>query len=393
VLGWAHVIEGDAVPRHRLRTDLNHLVSWVLLASAAATIATGIIADAWDLNGFRIHTVAGYVMTVAAMAHVALSWNRLMSYARFRASHLRRTLTASGRPTDRRTPSPGRRTSDTKPSRTGGHTFPRRGLIGLVAVGVAGFVAGRGLRQPPAIPHGSDVGVIYHEWSKPGVTDALGTLVNWGGKPPLYKDYGDAPFIALPDRPLASDMPLGDAVQRRHSTREYAGTPLSAETLGALVRHAGGLRDGSTGRRTAPSSGALYPIEIYPVVNDVTGVDPGVYHYDIRRHGLSRVRAGAVGEDVMRYGLDQDFLATANVVVVLTLIHQRMRFKYRDRSYRYGLLEAGHLGQNLYLTAATLGLGACAVGAFHDDGINDLLGVDGREEVAVYLLAAGNGAA
>jgi SagB-type dehydrogenase family enzyme len=156
-----------------------------------------------------------------------------------------------------------------------------------------------------------------------------------------------------------------------------------------LVRRCGGLREGSTARRTAPSSGALYPIEIYPVVNRVAGVTPGVYHYDIRRHGLTRLRAGAAGADVMRYGLDQDFLASAHVVVILTLIHQRMRFKYRDRSYRYGLLEAGHLGQNLYLTATAMGLGGCAVGAFHDDGINDLIGVDGREEAAVYLLAAG----
>ena len=378
--------------RHRLRTDLSHLVSWVLLGSAAVTIATGVIADAWDLNGFRLHTVAGYVMTIAALAHVALSWNRLVSYARFRVGHVRRML-ASHRTTAPTRParSPGHPGSGARPSRSpqGRVMVPRRGLLGLAAIGAAGFVAGRGLRQPPAIPHGSDVGVVYHEWSKPGVTDALGTLTNWGGKPPLYKDYDDAPFAALPDRPVASTMPLRDAVQRRHSTREYAGTPLSTDAFSALVRHAGGLRDGAAGRRTAPSSGALYPIEVYPVVNAVEGVAPGVYHYDVRRHGLSQLRAGDVGADVMRYGLDQDFLATANVVVVLTLIHQRMRFKYRDRSYRYGLIEAGHLGQNLYLVATALGLGACAVGAFHDDGINDLLGVDGREEVAVYLLAAG----
>lgn len=382
--------------RHRVRTDLSHLVSWVLLASAAATIATGIIADAWDLNGFRIHTITGYVMTVAALAHVALSWSRLVSYTRFRAGHVRRVLVRRRSTASTRALAvPGHRGDGARPSTSprGRVLLPRRGLLGLAAVGVVGFGAGRGLRQPPAIPHGSDVGVVYHEWSKPGVTDALGTLTNWGRKPPLYKEYADAPFAALPDRPLASTMPLRDAVQQRHSTREYAGTPLSAEAFAALVRHAGGLRDDAAGRRTAPSSGALYPIEVYPVVNDVEGVEPGVYHYDIRRHGLSQVRAGAVGADVMRYGLDQDFLATANVIVVLTLIHQRMRFKYRDRSYRYGLIEAGHLGQNLYLVATALGLGACAVGAFHDDGINDLLGVDGHEEVAVYLLAAGTRAA
>lgn len=371
--------------RHRLRTDLSHLVSWALLTSAAATIATGIVADAWDLNGFRAHTIAGYVMTVAALAHVVLSWGRLVSYARFR---LRRLRHRGQRPV--RVPA----TTAVRAHASSGNVaigpLSRRRLFGIAATGAAGFLAGRGLRPPPVIPHGSDLGVVYHEWSKPGVTDALGTLVSWGRKPPLYKRYDDLPHIALPDRPLTATLSLPETIQRRHSTREYDATPLPLDQLATLARHAGGLRDNSTERRTAPSSGALYPIEVYPVVHNVAGLDPGVYHYDVRRHGLSLLRPGPHGGDVMRHGLDQDFLASANVVFVLTLIHQRMRFKYRDRSYRYGLLEAGHLGQNLYLTATAMGLGACAVGAFHDDGINDLLGVDGREEVAVYLLAAGN---
>lgn len=374
--------------RHRLRTDLSHLVSWTLLASAAATIVTGIIADAWDLNGFRAHTIAGYVMTAAALAHVALSWRRLVSYASFRIRHLV-GAEHGGRTTGTRV-----RTRPTAPvpPRVASALVSRRGLFGLAATGAVGFLAGRGLRPPPVIPYGSDVGVVYHEWSKPGVTDALGTLANWGGKPPLYKRYDDVPYIALRDRPLTAAMSLPDAIQRRRSTREYAGT-LPLDDLSALLRHAGALRGGSSDRRTAPSSGALYPIEVYPVVNRVDGLDPGVYHYDVRGHGLSLVRPGDAGGDVMRFGLDQDFLATANVVFVLTLIYQRMRFKYRDRSYRYGLLEAGHVGQNIYLTATAMGLGACAVGAFHDDGINDLLDLDGREEVAVYLLAAGRRAA
>lgn len=382
--------------RHRLRTDLNHLISWALLASAATTIATGIVADAWDLNGFRVHTIAGYVMTAAALAHVVLSWGRLVAYSRFRLRRfrLRRFERHDRRPVQ--VPATAATTGATaaRARTSSGNVaigpLSRRRLFGLAATGTAGFVAGRGLRPPPVIPHGSDLGVVYHEWSKPGVTDALGTLVSWGGKPPLYKHYDGVPHVALPDRPLAATMSLPEAIQRRHSTREYDASPLPLDRLAALARHAGGLRDDSTDRRTAPSSGALYPIELYPIVHNVVGLDPGVYHYDVRRHGLSLLRAGPAGGDVMRYGLDQDFLASANVVFVLTLIHQRMRFKYRDRSYRYGLLEAGHLGQNLYLTATAMGLGACAVGAFHDDGINDLLGVDGREEVAVYLLAAGN---
>ena len=377
--------------RHRLRSDLSHLVSWVLLASAAATIATGIIADAWDLNGFRLHTVAGYVMTVAALAHVALSWRRLVSYARFRLRGARRRPAL---PSTRRgaTSHPIRTAGTAEAAASGaspGARVARRRVLSVAVTGAAGFVAGRGLRPPPVIPHGSDLGVVYHEWSKPGVIDALGTLTDWGGKPALYKEYPTAASVVLPDPPPTATMPVPVAIQQRHSTREYAGTPLGLGQLATLVGHVGGLRDDSASRRTAPSSGALYPIEIYPVVNAVDGLDAGVYHYDIRRHRLDTVRTGDQSGEIMHLGLDQDFLAVANVVFVLTLIHQRMRFKYRDRSYRYGLLEAGHLGQNLYLTATAMGLGACAVGAFRDDGLNQLLDVDGHEEVAVYLLAAG----
>ena len=77
------------------------------------------------------------------------------------------------------------------------------------------------------------------------------------------------------------------------------------------------------------------------------------------------------------------------MVLFLTMIMQRMRPRYQDRSYRYGLLEAGHVGENAYLAAMSMGLGACGVGAFMDDAINDMLGVDGVEEAVVYMLAAG----
>ena len=88
--------------------------------------------------------------------------------------------------------------------------------------------------------------------------------------------------------------------------------------------------------------------------------------------------------------IGQEFLGTCGVVLFLTMILQRMRPKYQDRSYRYGLLEAGHVGENAYLAASSMGLGACGVGAFMDDAINHMLGVDGVEEAAVYMLAAGH---
>ncbi len=146
-------------------------------------------------------------------------------------------------------------------------------------------------------------------------------------------------------------------------------------------------------RRTAPSSGALYPIEVYAVVHRVDGVEPGVYHYAYREHALEQVRAGDFRQHVVDHGIAQQFLGECGVVLYLTMIMQRMRPKYQDRSYRYGLLEAGHLGENAYLAATSIGLGACGVGAFMDDAMNEMLGVDGVEEAAVYMLAAGHVAA
>jgi SagB-type dehydrogenase family enzyme len=101
------------------------------------------------------------------------------------------------------------------------------------------------------------------------------------------------------------------------------------------------------------------------------------------------LHAGDLRGEIVRHGLAQGFLGEASLVVVFSAIFQRLRWKYQERTYRYALLEAGHLGQNLYLAATSMGLGACAVGAFFDDDLNDMLGVDGQQEAAIYMLAVG----
>jgi SagB-type dehydrogenase family enzyme len=92
---------------------------------------------------------------------------------------------------------------------------------------------------------------------------------------------------------------------------------------------------------------------------------------------------------VAQAGLGQSLLERAGVCFILSAIFQRARWKYRERTYRYALLEAGHIGQNLYLAATSMGLGVCAIGAFLDDDLNELLGLDGEEEAAVYIIAVG----
>ena len=385
----------------RLVQDLDFLTSVGLLASAVVTAVTGVIADLWDLNDFWYHTVSGYVMGVFGIAHVWLNRERLIGYARFRWRSLR--ASRAGVPAAQPGVTPQERPADGHhdPERTrplpwlGRALVSRRGLLGLAIGAVAGTVLGRGLRPAPPIEAGSDVGVIYHQWSKPGLLDAFGSISNWGQPVELYKAYPRAPRVALPavtlDRSLDDGLTTARAIATRRSIRTYAPTPMTLEELSRLLFLTSGITAGLHGnaRRAAPSSGALYPIELYPVVHRVEGVEPGVYHYAYREHALEQVRAGDFRAAVVEQGIAQEFLGQCGVVLFVTMILQRMRPKYQDRSYRYGLLEAGHVGENAYLAANSMGLGACGIGAFMDDAINEMLGVDGVEEAAVYMLAAG----
>ena len=405
-----HRANPPAILMKRLRHDLNFVTSLGLLIAAVMTGVTGLIADLWDLNDFWYHTVAGYVMGAFAIEHVLLNWSGLVSYARFRLVR-RPARPRPGTPPPERpaAPAPALSGSIGSPpaaprpaARPGADTagvpglalraaVSRRGLLGAAVGGAAGWALGRGLRQPPQIPAGSDVGVVYHQWSKPGIIDVLGTVENWGTQPPLYKEYPGADTTPLPTPDLARGIPTERAIETRRSVREYSSQPLPLEDLSRVLYLTSGIATDQWGQRhrTAPSSGALYPIEVYPVVHNVEGLERGVYHYGIEHHDLRLVSGGDFRRRVVEQGLGQEFLGEANVVVFLTMIMQRMRFKYQDRSYRYGLIEAGHLGENLYLAANSLGLGACAVGAFMDDDMNAMLGVDGVEEAIIYMLALG----
>ena len=387
----------------RLRNDLNFVSSAGLILSGLTTGITGIVADLWDLNDFWYHTVSGYVMGGFAVLHVALNWGRMVGYAKFRlraaswdrraASAPKRAVTAAVRPA---ATGPLGDPEPVKPLRLLTRaTLSRRGLLGLAVGGLGGVVLGRGLRPAPQIPYGSDVGVIYHQWSKPGVMDVFGSVANWGQPVELYKAYPGARIVALSEPSLEGGLPTARAIATRRSTRSYSGQPMSLDELSRFLFLTSGISADKFGnaRRTAPSSGALYPIEVYPIVHTVDGVERGVYHYAYREHALELVRTEDMRSRVVEQGLGQEFLGQCGAVLFVTMILQRMRPKYQDRSYRYGLLEAGHVGENAYLAATEMGLGACGIGAFMDDAMNEMLGVDGVEEAVVYMLAVGHPAA
>ena len=352
---------------------LRAVVSILLLAGGLYLLVTGLWAEALDLNRSLYHRYGGYAVGTLALIHL---WLNRKALARQLGALL-----------PRREEAPPRRARPQKAPPSG-----RRAFLAAVLAGAAGFLGGVFWPRRGATPaESADLGRLYHEWSKLGASSLSRALIPWGSSPPPYKTYPDAPRVELPrPRPLNA-LSLEEAIQKRRSIREYSPDPLSPEELSLLLH----LTDGITawrygiGFRSAPSAGALYPIEIYPIIRRVEGLTPGVYHYNVREHALELLREGDFGSAMVRYCLGQQMPGDAAVTLVLTAIFQRTRWKYQERAYRYVMLEAGHIGQNVYLAAVAMGMGACAIGAFFDEPINALLGVDGEEEAVVYVLTVG----
>jgi SagB-type dehydrogenase family enzyme len=195
--------------------------------------------------------------------------------------------------------------------------------------------------------------------------------------------------IQLDKELFHSSLSLEEVIAQRRSVRNFSGKPMSPVELSHLLYYSSGITSKHHGFRAAPSAGATYPIEIYPVINNVDGLTTGVYNYLVATHELQLIYDGDFHKEIARAALGQNVLAEANVVLVLSAVFQRIQHRYRERGQRYALLEAGHIAQNTCLVATSMGLGACAIGAFYDEDINRLLGLDGKKESALYLMAAG----
>ena len=218
-----------------------------------------------------------------------------------------------------------------------------------------------------------------------------GGMLDWANKPDTYKRYPNALRLALPPPHTTGGADLWDVLAKRRSVRRFLSTPLTQAELSQLLWAAQGitLRADGHGLRTAPSAGALYPVETYLTIHSVEGVDPGVYHYAVETHELEQLRSGDYRQEVASAALDQGMVAQANVVFVWTAVFARSKWKYRQRAYRYVYLDAGHIAANVSLAAVALGLGTCQVAALYDDEANALLGVDGEDESTLYMTVVG----
>ncbi len=213
----------------------------------------------------------------------------------------------------------------------------------------------------------------------------------WDSKPTLYKEYPEAQKIKLPSFELAEGISLDQTLKQRKSIRDFRQKPISKDQLSYLLWASTGIQRIEDGYeyRTAPSAGALYPIETYLIVNDVRNLDAGVYHYSIKAHQLEQLKQGEFRQQIARAALGQGMLSMATVVFIWSAIFERCKWKYGQRAYRYIYLDAGHIAENLALAAVNLNLGSCEVGALYDDHVNAILGIDGTDESVLCMAVVG----
>ncbi len=206
-----------------------------------------------------------------------------------------------------------------------------------------------------------------------------------------FKQYPTAEKVLLPRRWDGEKGSLWKVLQQRRSIRRYSGSPVSITDLALLLWASQGVtaQAGPYYLRTAPSAGALYPIETYVVAERVEGVMQGILHFDVRGFQLERLASGAFAGRVTAGALGQGFMARASLVFIWSAVLRRTMSKYGHRGLRYIFMDAGHICQNLVLAAEALGFAACPVAAFYDDELNEILDLDGTEETVIYMAAVG----
>ena len=195
--------------------------------------------------------------------------------------------------------------------------------------------------------------------------------------------------------PLASDVSLAEALGSRRSERRFASGEIMFRELATVLRAGYGVTrpagpDDPQPLRTVPSGGALYPLEMYAVLARVEGAESGLYHLDPLRPALEVMSLGASPQAILQEAsIYPEIVEGCAATLLITGMFWRSRFKYGLRGYRFTLLEAGHLAQNVLLMCAALGLAAVPVGGFYDRPVDELLGVDGVNESVLYSVCLG----
>lgn len=240
------------------------------------------------------------------------------------------------------------------------------------------------------------------EWLKDSLrkqTDFSSTDQNKGvPAPPVQKGYDvDSPRVVLASaqnwRDVIQDRGLDQLIRDRKSRRRFTDKPLSLEALSFLLWATQGLRKGtgaSPSFRTVPSAGARHSFETYLFVFNVQAVAPGLYRYLPLEHELLFLKQiPEMRRLVAEAAFGQGFVGNSAVTFAWACIPYRMEWRYAQTAYRVILMDAGHVCQNLYLGCEAVGAGACAVAAYDQEAMDELIGLDGHDEFVIYLAPVG----
>jgi len=191
-------------------------------------------------------------------------------------------------------------------------------------------------------------------------------------------------IIDLPEPRYDSEVSLEKTLLERRSVREYSDAPLTLDEISQLLWAAQGITDPKS-YRTAPSAGALYPLELYVVAGNVNDLSDGVYRYKPKDHKLEMVFEGDKRQGLYGVSLQQSAVKNAAVVIVFAADYDRTTVKYGERGIRYVHIEVGHATENAFLQAVALNLSAVVIGAFYDEEVKEVLNMPENEQPILML--------
>lgn len=194
--------------------------------------------------------------------------------------------------------------------------------------------------------------------------------------------------ITLPPPVRDGNVSLEKTLSLRRSVRGYEDKPVTLSQVSQMLWAAQGVTD-NRGFRTAPSAGALFPLEVYLVAGNVEELETGVYKYAPESHGLRLLATGDKRDALMAAALEQEAIQQAPAILVIGCVYERTAVRYGNRTERFVHIEAGHAGQNIALQAISLDLGTVMIGAFDDDGVQEVVGMK-SEEQPLYIIPFGH---
>lgn len=205
---------------------------------------------------------------------------------------------------------------------------------------------------------------------------------------PDEKVINNKRLIILPQPKLKGNISVEETIKNRRCVRKFRNMELNEEQVSQILWSAYGVTDNDGYLKAAPSAGAIYPCDIFAVIGRTKSINPGVYQYFSQEHGLGKILDGDRREYLAKAALGQSFIAEAPLNIVITAEYDRIKIKYGNRGVRYTHIEVGHIGENIFLQAISIGLATVAVGAFYDIKIQEVLNLPKIYE-PLYIMPIG----